>query len=137
MAHGDRNLLIFPNLVVNDIMAVTVRTFYPKQSGFMQVNSWALGPVGESPASRERRLRNYSEFLGPAGFATPDDVEMLEIAQRGYANHASASWNDYSRGTRREPPLKKTDELQLRVFWRQWARLMTGTPSLNETEGQP
>lgn len=136
VARGDRNLLIFPNLVVNDIMAVTVRTFYPKDTGFMQVNSWALGPVGESTASRERRLRNYGEFLGPAGFATPDDVEMLEIAQRGYANHASVSWNDYSRGTRRPAPLKKSDELQMRVFWRQWAEQMTGTPNPNATEGR-
>jgi p-cumate 2,3-dioxygenase alpha subunit len=133
VAHGDRNLLIFPNLVVNDIMAVTVRTFYPTRSDFMQVNSWTLGPVGESDASRERRLGNYAEFLGPAGFATPDDVEMLESAQRGYANYRNASWNDYSRGTRRPVPLK-TDELQMRTFWRRWAQLMTGDDSRG-TEG--
>ena len=29
MADTNRNLLIYPNLVVNDIMAVTVRTFMP------------------------------------------------------------------------------------------------------------
>ena len=29
MAEVNRNLLIYPNLIINDIMAVTVRTFYP------------------------------------------------------------------------------------------------------------
>ena len=52
----------------------------------------------ESDTSRDRRLRNFVEFLGPAGFATPDDVEMLELCQRGYANMASAPYNDLSRG---------------------------------------
>ena len=125
VAHGDRNLLIFPNLVVNDIMAVTVRTFYPVRPDFMQVNNWALAPIGESASARERRLRNFAEFLGPVGFATPDDVEMLESAQRGYANRSAAAWNDYSRGTRRATPIK-SDELQMRTFWRRWHRAITG-----------
>jgi p-cumate 2,3-dioxygenase subunit alpha len=118
---GDRNLIIFPNLVVNDIMAITVRTFYSPSVGKMDVNSWALAPVGESKTSRDRRLRNFLEFLGPAGFATPDDVEMLEIAQKGYA---TGGYNDASRGMLMANP-SKTEELQLRTFWRRWNQLMT------------
>jgi p-cumate 2,3-dioxygenase subunit alpha len=125
VVQGDRNLLIFPNLVVNDIMAVTVRTFHPISPGHMQINSWALAPIGESASSRERRMRNFVEFLGPAGFATPDDVEMLESAQRGYAAYASAPWNDCSRGMKSDKP-SKTDELQLRTFWRRWFQLVNG-----------
>ena len=78
----------------------------------MLINSWALAPVGESASSRERRLRNFLEFLGPAGFATPDDVEMLELAQKGYRN---GGWNDCSRGMLTEAK-SKTDELQLRTI---------------------
>ncbi len=98
VANGDRNLIIFPNLVVNDIMATTVRTFYPVRPDYMEVSAWALAPIGESKTSRERRLCNFVEFLGPAGFASPDDVEMLELCQRGYANAAAAPWNDISLG---------------------------------------
>lgn len=123
VANGDRNMIIFPNLVVNDIMAVTIRTFHPMAPGQMQINSWTLAPIGEGKASRDRRMRNFAEFLGPAGFATPDDVEMLESAQKGYANYASASWNDCSRGMRAPNP-SKTEELQLRTFWRRWSQLM-------------
>jgi p-cumate 2,3-dioxygenase alpha subunit len=125
VARGDRNLLIFPNLVVNDIMAITVRTFYPRRPDQMDVSAWSLAPVGESVSSREQRLRNFLEFLGPAGFATPDDVEMLELCQRGYANRDGVAWNDLSRGMLKEVPAK-SDELQMRCFWRRWHQLMTG-----------
>lgn len=125
VVNGDRNLLIFPNLVVNDIMAVTVRTFQPIAPDHMQINSWTLAPIGESRSSRDRRMRNFAEFLGPAGFATPDDVEMLESAQRGYSCHDSVPWNDCSRGMSTSTP-SKTEELQLRTFWRRWAQLMNG-----------
>jgi p-cumate 2,3-dioxygenase alpha subunit len=125
VTRGDRNLLIFPNLVVNDIMAITVRTFYPVAPGRMEINSWALAPVGESASSRDRRLRNYLEFLGPAGFATPDDVEMLEMCQRGYDNAGGNEWNDLSRGMLRDKPVK-SDEFQMRTFWRRWREMMSG-----------
>jgi p-cumate 2,3-dioxygenase subunit alpha len=129
IANGDRNMIIFPNLVVNDIMATTIRTFYPVRPDYMEVSAWSLAPVGESATSRDRRMRNFVEFLGPAGFASPDDVEMLELCQRGYANRASAPWNDISRGMLSNAP-KKTDELQMRTFWRRWRQLVSGDPNL-------
>jgi len=125
IADRDRNLGIFPNLVMNDIMAITVRTFYPVAPDRMLVSSWAMGPVGESPATRKRRLDNFLEFLGPGGFATPDDVEALESAQRGYAASKFAEWNDISRGMLAAQPLN-TDEAQMRAFWREWDRKMGG-----------
>jgi p-cumate 2,3-dioxygenase alpha subunit len=132
VANGDRNLVIFPNLVVNDIMATTVRTFYPVRPDFMEVSAWSLAPVGESNTSRDRRLRNFVEFLGPAGFATPDDVEMLELCQRGFANSISASWSDLSRGMLSNAP-QKNDELQMRTFWRRWRQLVSGDHTIELT----
>ncbi|MEO8723045.1 MAG: aromatic ring-hydroxylating dioxygenase subunit alpha [Sphingobium sp.] len=123
IADRDRNMGIFPNLVINDIMAVTVRTFYPETPSLMNVTSWALAPIGETPQARKRRLDNFLEFLGPGGFATPDDVEALESAQRGYAAAKFAPWNDISRGMRREQP-RADDEAQMRAFWREWNRRM-------------
>jgi len=98
VANGDRNMIIFPNLVVNDIMATTIRTFYPVRPDYMEVSAWSLAPVARV---RRRAIEecgiSWSSW-GPAGFASPDDVEMLELCQRGYANRASAPWNDISRG---------------------------------------
>ena len=122
-----RNLGIFPNLVINDIMAITVRTFYPVSPDYMEVNAWALAPIEESAEDSALRLDNFLTFLGPGGFATPDDVEMLESCQRGFANK-EVMWSDISRGMKREHP-SITDELQMRAFWRRWNDLMT-TPQI-------
>ena len=56
IATKNRNMIIFPNLVVNDIMAITVRTFYPTSPNSMMVNGFAMGVVGESDWRREYRL---------------------------------------------------------------------------------
>ncbi len=123
MTQTNRNLLIFPNLIINDIMAITVRTFYPRTPDYMEITAWALAPIDERPEHRAMRLDNFLTFLGPGGFATPDDVEMLEACQMGFANR-EVEWSDISRGMKREHPLQN-DELQMRAFWRQWHALIT------------
>ncbi len=123
MALQNRNLLIFPNLVINDIMAITVRTFYPLAPNFLHVNAWALAPAEEGEWSRKSRLENFLEFLGPGGFATPDDVEALQQCQLGYENAREAGWNDISKGMAKEKQAMD-DEVQMRAFWTEWnARL--------------
>ncbi len=121
MALLNRNMVIFPNLVLNDIMAVTVRTFFPAGPTRNWVNAWTLAPRNEAPTMRERRLFNFLEFLGPGGFATPDDCEALALCQRGYSNSLEAGWNDLSKGMQSADP-KVDDEAQMRIFWREWAR---------------
>ena len=120
----NRNMIIFPNLVINDIMAITVRTFYPVAPDQMMVNGFAMGVVGESDWRREYRLSNFLEFIGPGGFATPDDVEALEQCQRGFRSHSNVPWNDISKGMKSATPAYD-DELQMRAFWREWNRRIT------------
>lgn len=119
IALKNRNLLVFPNLVVNDIMAITVRTFYPLAPDNMHINAWTLAPSIEGAWSRKARLENFLEFLGPGGFATPDDVEALQLCQRGYENSREAAWNDISRGMAKAQP-SYDDEAQIRGFWTEW-----------------
>jgi p-cumate 2,3-dioxygenase alpha subunit len=78
---------------------------------------------------REMRLQNMLAFLGPGGFATPDDVAMLESAQRGYET-TDLEWNDLSKGfNAAETTLKGesdwANELQMRAYWLQWDRMMS------------
>jgi p-cumate 2,3-dioxygenase alpha subunit len=131
IATHNRNLLIFPNLVINDIMAITIRTFYPVAPGQMMVNGWALAPKEESEWARKYRLFNFLEFLGPGGFATPDDVEALESCQRGFSNAGSASWSDISKGMGSPEP-SYDDELQMRVFWTRWNQLVNADAKAEE-----
>jgi p-cumate 2,3-dioxygenase subunit alpha len=117
MCDFNRNMLIYPNLIINDIMAVTVRTFMPTSATSMTVTAWEAAPRDELPEVRQRRLDSFLTFLGPGGFATPDDIEALESCQQGYAS-GGVEWNDISRGMGRTP--RADDEEQMRVFWRRW-----------------
>ncbi len=128
IADTNRNLAIFPNLVINDGSSVTVRHFYPTDPQSMRVTAWCLGPVEETEAQRARRLHAFLTFYGPGSFATPDDVAALELAQQGFAAWRDVEWSDLSRGMARsgnEPQLH-TDEGHIRVFWRKWSELVEG-----------
>jgi len=129
MARYARNLLIFPNLVINDIMSITVRTFQPSAPDYMEVSVWSLAPKEEvGTQALSRRLTNFLEFLGPGGFATPDDIEALESCQRAAQAAREAPWNDLSKGfdPKGDDSVGATkDELPQRAFWRGWqARLL-------------
>jgi phenylpropionate dioxygenase-like ring-hydroxylating dioxygenase large terminal subunit len=123
----DRILLIFPNLVILDIMGTVVRTITPTSVGHTKVTQWSLAAAGEDPDLRARRLDNFIAFQGPGGLATPDDLEAFEACQAGLRAAAGVPWSDISRGMHRErrgQPSLADDELQLRTFWRRWQTLM-------------
>lgn len=123
VADLDYNMLLFPNLVINDIMANVVRTFFPVAPDRMLVTAWSIAPVGEDELARSLRSDAFLSFLGPGGLATPDDVEALESCQRGFSNTADVGWSDVSRGLDKPQPTN-ADELQQRSFWREWNRMM-------------
>jgi p-cumate 2,3-dioxygenase subunit alpha len=124
VADTNRNLVIFPNLVINDGSSVTVRTFFPEGVNKMHVTAWAMGPVEESESARARRLDAFLTFYGPGGFATPDDVEALELVQQGLANWQDDRWSEMSRGMGKEDEQLNSDEHHLRIFWRRWNQMM-------------
>jgi p-cumate 2,3-dioxygenase alpha subunit len=124
IADTNRNLVVFPNLVLNDGSAVTVRTFDPIAPDRMHVRAWALGPRDEAPVARAVRLDSFLTFYGPGGFATPDDVEALESVQKGLATWREAPWSVMTRGLGKEGDQLNTDEAHLRAFWQRWDALM-------------
>ena len=129
-----KNLVIFPNLVINDNVGMIVRTIEPVSATSMRVNSWALGPSDESAALRAIRLDNFVSFLGPSGFGSADDIEMLELCQRGI-EHSPVEWNELSKGMNgaedsRVEVCGPDDEGQMRGYWAQWDRMMRGVETL-------
>ncbi len=125
IAEWNRNVLVYPNLMINDIMGITIRTFYPVAPDYMEVRAWSLAPADESPAWRARRLDNFLTFLGPGGLSTPDDNEAMESCQRGFRAAREVEWSDMSRGIVRES--QAVDEEQLRSFWRKWNVQVSGS----------
>ena len=125
VADTNRNLVVFPNLVINDGSSVTIRTFWPVAADHMKVTAWALGTKEESERARARRLDSFLTFYGPGGFATPDDVEALEAVQAGLATWREVEWSEMTRGLNKKGEQLNTDEEHLRAFWREWNALMT------------
>ncbi len=131
---GGRNVLIFPNLMLIDLgMGCTIRTFYPDEPGYMEITAWELSPPEMDDHLLKLRLSDFLTFWGPAGLATPDDVEALERCQRGFRATGVDPWNDLSRGMGKRRP-KGDEELQMRTFWRRYNELMTGEVSKPEVE---
>ena len=135
MADTSRNLLIYPNLIINDVVAITIRYFEPLAPDDMDVTAWHIVPREESDTVLASRLDSYLTFLGPGGFATPDDVEALESCQAGF-RASELEWSDISRGMLTPTP-GTSDELQMRGFWRQWHANMQGMSKTNVQDGQP
>jgi p-cumate 2,3-dioxygenase alpha subunit len=118
-----RQLLIFPNLMLIDTCATTIRTWSPRDHQSMDVTAWALAPRDQPPDERALTLQSFNLFFGPGGFATPDDIEMLEQCQNGFVNE-EVRYIDCSRGMNRAEPAYD-DDLPLRAFWRRWQQLMS------------
>ncbi|MGH7906142.1 MAG: aromatic ring-hydroxylating oxygenase subunit alpha [Candidatus Binataceae bacterium] len=120
-----RLFLIYPNFVFHDAQAITIRYFEPVAPDAVRLTVYALAPKDESKEQLERRLNNFVSFLGPGGFAHPDDLEAIESCQDGFRSR-EVEWSDFSRGMHREPELM--DELPMRAFWRQWRAQLLGMP---------
>lgn len=132
---GTRNLVIFPNLIVIDlVMGVLIRQIEPVSPDRIAVTGWELVPKEDSPELIAQRLDNFLTFWGPGGLASPDDVEALESAQRAFATIKELEWSDISRGMANDE-IKTSDELQMRTWWRRWNELMTGEVSEPEDHG--
>ena len=129
MADTSRNLLIYPNLLIMDFVAISIRYIEPVAPDRMEVTAWHLVPREESGPALATRLDSYLTFLGPGGFAPPDDVEVLESCQAGF-RATEAEWSDISRGMLNPRP-GTSDELQMRGFWRQWHAHMQGRSRTN------
>ena len=133
MADTSRNLLIYPNLIILDFVAITIRYIEPLAPDSMEVTAWHLVPREESGARLVTRLDSFLTFLGPGGFATPDDVEALESCQTGF-RATETEWSDLSRGMLKPTP-GTADELQMRGFWRQWHAHMQGLSKTDVQDG--
>ncbi|MET7640778.1 aromatic ring-hydroxylating dioxygenase subunit alpha [Streptomyces sp. NPDC005438] len=129
-----RNSVYFPSFVMIDLnFGMILRTIHPLGPARTEVSSWHIAPRGLDEESLRYRVDNALTFWGPAGLATPDDVEALEQAQRGFGARREMAWSDISKGMGKKRPAAN-DELQMRAWWRQWNRSMTGRELPREVE---
>ncbi len=121
-----RNSVFFPSLILIDLsFGLTLRTFHPVSPSETLVTGWQIIPKGVDEEFVRYRINNALTFWGPAGLATPDDVEALEQAQKGFGARGEVGWSDVSKGMGKPVPAAN-DELQMRSWWREWNRRITG-----------
>jgi benzoate/toluate 1,2-dioxygenase subunit alpha len=127
---GQRNILIFPNLF---LFESHIRVIQPVTVSETIV---AMTPTlldGVPEAMNASRLRAHERFFGPAGFGTPDDVEMFVNCESGMRGRA-VEWVHHHRGLHRETEAGEqrvghsTDETPQRAAYRHWRALMRSTP---------
>jgi len=146
-----RNILIFPNLLLLDVMSTQIRVFRPLAVDKTEVTSYAIAPVGEAPEQRRLRLRAYEDFFNPSGMATADDLAEFRFSQEGFRGEASR-WSDLSRGAAHQVagPDEHARDLGIRPLhcgawsedeglfvglYRRWVELVGGAAARNEGRG--
>ncbi len=151
MLKRGRNILVFPNLVLNDLASTHMRTHRPLGPGRCEVTIWCIAPKGEPAEARAARLRKFEDFFLVTGLATSDDVVSLDTAQAGSYGGA-AGWNEFTRGitTFTAGPDDAARELGLDPvssgatwdsentyigFYRHWRDLLSASPSAAHTSG--
>jgi phenylpropionate dioxygenase-like ring-hydroxylating dioxygenase large terminal subunit len=123
MTKTNRNLRIFPSLFLQDHISPILRKITPRSCDFTEIQEWSLAPRGEGEKLRELRVWNNCIQVGPAGFVTSDDVEVLGLTQDGLMN-PEMEWIDNSRGMKIGRAFA-SDEQQMRGLYRHWHELMT------------
>lgn len=101
MAKRLRQVLIYPNVILFDGISTQLRSWRPIATDQTEVHAYCVAPKGESAKARERRVRQYEDFYGASGIATPDDLTEFDACQNGYAAVRSAPWQDFDRGMKR------------------------------------
>ena len=92
-----RNLGIYPSVILFDQISTQIRVVRPIAWNKTEINSYCLGVKGESPADREKRIRQFEDFFNVSGMGTPDDLVEFREAQEGFEGR-NDKWSDISRG---------------------------------------
>ncbi len=95
-----RQVLIYPNVILFDGISTQIRSWRPISQDETEVTVNCIAMKGESKEARKRRLRQYEDFYGASGLATPDDLTEFDACQSGYYGRNSP-WHDFDRGMQR------------------------------------
>ena len=113
--YRSRNLLVYPNMFLMDQMGTQIRVFRPISVDKTEVTIYCFGPVGEAPAERAKRIRQYEDFFNASGMATPDDLTEFNASQIGCKNYDVMRWSDMTRGAAHEVVGADADAAELGI----------------------
>lgn len=121
-------LFVFPNLM---FVQTHFRRLQPVSANLTFVYTEPALFKGVDPAVNGDLLRSHESSFGPAGFLTPDDLEIMARSQ--IALGEGDEWLFIGRGLHRERLTERggsighcMDENHLRGFWRHYREVMSG-----------
>jgi phenylpropionate dioxygenase-like ring-hydroxylating dioxygenase large terminal subunit len=124
---------LFPNLA---IAPDQLRVIDPVGVDRTEVRQYHMTTAGAPENVNRARIRKHSVFNGPAGYGSPDDVEIFERIQEGCNSlqwSGALEWVFFNRGldaeTRGEDGERighTASEVQQRAIYHQWLRAMRG-----------
>lgn len=123
------NLIVFPNL---GILGSQIRVIHPVAAQHTEVMLYPIMLKGATKEENAQRLRTHEGFYGPAGFGSPDDVEVaFDRVREGLKAESGVEWLDISRGRHREEKDEQgvisatsSDEVSTRAIYKEWEQLM-------------
>jgi phenylpropionate dioxygenase-like ring-hydroxylating dioxygenase large terminal subunit len=123
-------LFVFPNFL---FVQTHIRRMQPVSVNETHVYYQPMMLKGVPPEINQEILRIHESNFGPAGFLSPDDIEIMERNQIGIQAQGN-EWLFIGRGIHREESLADggtlghdMDENHLRGLWRHYAGLMSGS----------
>ena len=138
--YGERKAnLAFPGLTVDDARFTTlfpdtaiitrgtvmrIDTVTPLGPHKTLVESRGLGIRGESEADRLERINHHNDYWGPFGRNVPEDAFAAEACEKTFGPAAAR----YQIIARQEDGGGQ-DDLMLRAYYAEWARMMGRSPS--------
>jgi hypothetical protein len=130
---GERELIFEASwlYVGHESFGIQIRTMWPPAPGHTEIAGWQLTPSDATDEVHGYRMTNAMTLWGPAGLATPDDIDALEQCQCGFAAEREAGYSDLSRGIGK-PDTPGGGELPQRAFWRAWSERINGVPYVRE-----
>jgi len=123
-------IFVFPNLIC---IMTHIRRLQPVSVDETYTYYHPVLLKGVDREINEARLREHEFGFGPAGFISPDDIEIMERNQLGVQAQGN-DWQFIGRGMHRVKALPDggtagytMDENHLRGMWKHYAALMSGS----------
>jgi phenylpropionate dioxygenase-like ring-hydroxylating dioxygenase large terminal subunit len=118
---------IFPSLVVHRISnSIATRHVLPRDVNDFDL-IWTLLGYEDDPVELRNQRILQANLVGPSGYISLEDVEALEIVQRGIQGERGAAAFVSLGGTQvryGEPTRDLANETAIRGFWKTWRTLM-------------
>lgn len=115
---------IWPNLIVQQQSnTLAVRQIVPLDAGSFDLRWTFFGYADDDEAMRDRRLRQ-ANLMGPAGFVSVDDSEVMLLCQQGLEIDAERDCVAEMGGDGVDDALHMVTETAIRAFYRYYREVM-------------